>query len=257
MNRALIVCCLVTALFANEYNDDDLDGVPNSLDRCPNTPFSDIVDEYGCSIERLIRPKRYDIYFEYLYVKDKTKRDFKENDYIFSATFYRNNFDVSISGNYFNNTIKNGFSDTNIKFEYRFTPSPMWDLYVGVGIDLPTYNRDGNFFDYDFYLDNEYYYKGLKIFFGGYYSFTRDKYHTKHLHNAYGTYIGVESYYKSFAFDIAYLHMESKFQTRSNVLYGKIEKVLGKGYYLYTTLSKGLNQKAIDTIVSIGFGRRY
>ncbi len=257
MKKVLMVCFCVVAIVANEYNDDDLDGVPNNLDRCPHTPFSDIVDEYGCSIERLIRPKKYDIYFEYLYVKDRTKQTFKEHDYILSATFYHKNFDLSINGNYFHNSSKEGFSDTNIKFEYRFTPTPMWDLYAGVGVDLPTYNRNGNFFDYDLYLDNEYYYNGIKFLFGGYYSFTRDKHHTKRLHNPLGVYVGIESYYKNYSFDIAFLHMKSKFQTHSNILYGKVERGIKRGYYIYASLSKGLNERAIDTIISIGFGRRY
>ena len=29
--------------------DDDGDGVPNSIDRCPNTPRGDMVDAYGCT----------------------------------------------------------------------------------------------------------------------------------------------------------------------------------------------------------------
>lgn len=31
--------------------DDDGDGVPNSRDRCPNTPKGDFVDEHGCSLK--------------------------------------------------------------------------------------------------------------------------------------------------------------------------------------------------------------
>ncbi len=257
MKKVILICLCVLSIFANEYNDDDLDGVPNSLDRCPNTPFSDIVDEYGCSIERLIKPKSYDIYFEYVYIRDNDIVDFKENDYIFSATLYRNNFDFSITTTYFDNSLKHGFSDTSIKIEYRFTPTPMWDLYVGTGVDLPTYNRKGNFLDYNLFIDNEYYYKGVKFFVGGYYTFTRDKYRSKRLQNPYGMYIGLESYYKRWSFDIALLHSKSKFQTHSNILYTKIEKSITKGYYIYATFSKGLTHKAIDTIVSIGFGRRY
>jgi OOP family OmpA-OmpF porin len=35
--------------------DDDGDGVPNSLDRCPNTPKGDMVDAYGCTIKDEIK----------------------------------------------------------------------------------------------------------------------------------------------------------------------------------------------------------
>jgi len=39
------------------YIDSDLDGVDDSIDRCPNTPFSDLVDKYGCSIKSLVKNK--------------------------------------------------------------------------------------------------------------------------------------------------------------------------------------------------------
>jgi OOP family OmpA-OmpF porin len=35
--------------------DDDHDGVPNSRDRCPNTPRGDKVDEFGCTIQPEIK----------------------------------------------------------------------------------------------------------------------------------------------------------------------------------------------------------
>ncbi len=35
--------------------DDDGDGVPNSIDRCPNTPRGDMVDAYGCTIKDEIK----------------------------------------------------------------------------------------------------------------------------------------------------------------------------------------------------------
>jgi OOP family OmpA-OmpF porin len=35
--------------------DDDGDGVPNSIDKCPNTPKGDMVDAYGCTIKDEIK----------------------------------------------------------------------------------------------------------------------------------------------------------------------------------------------------------
>ncbi len=35
--------------------DSDQDGVPDSIDRCPNTPHGDKVDAYGCTIKQEIR----------------------------------------------------------------------------------------------------------------------------------------------------------------------------------------------------------
>ncbi|RLD83512.1 MAG: hypothetical protein DRJ10_03340, partial [Bacteroidetes bacterium] len=39
-----------TAYYKLECNDDDNDGVEDSEDQCPNTPFGDFVDLFGCSV---------------------------------------------------------------------------------------------------------------------------------------------------------------------------------------------------------------
>ncbi len=257
MKKLLFFSLVVISLMANEYNDQDLDGVPDDIDRCPNTPFSDIVDEYGCSIERLIKPRRYEWYFEYIYAQEGDVIDFKEHDYLFNTTLYRGNFDLSITALYFANTYTSGFSDANIKMEYRFTPTPMWDLYVGAGIDLPIYNKDGNFADYDLYLSSEYYYLGYKLFGGGYYTFTHDKSQTRRLQNSYGGYAGIEAYIGRYSIDFAYLYVKSKFRTRSSSLYLKLERRVHKGYYIYTSFTKGINKEALDSLLSIGFGQRF
>jgi len=257
MKRLIALLLLILSLQANEYNDDDLDGVPNYLDRCPNTPFSDIVDEYGCSIERLIRPKRFEYFFEYLYAKESDRGDFKENDYLGSFTFYRGNFDLSLTSFYFTNRFRSGFADLNIKAQYRYTPVPMWDIYLGVGVDLPIYNIHGNRVDYNLYLSNEYYFLGYKLFGGLYFTRTTDRLRGERLHNSYGGYGGIEIYKQRYSFDIVYLYNKSKFHTISNMLYFKLERTFAHNYFLFGTYTLGLNRAAIDSIVSIGFGRRF
>lgn len=49
---------LFSVLFLYGYVDSDLDGVDDSVDKCPNTPFSDLVDESGCTIKSLIEEKK-------------------------------------------------------------------------------------------------------------------------------------------------------------------------------------------------------
>ncbi|RBQ25941.1 MULTISPECIES: TolC family outer membrane protein [Arcobacteraceae] len=42
----------ITPYGCNQYEkDSDFDGIPDSKDRCPDTPFGAIVDEFGCPIE--------------------------------------------------------------------------------------------------------------------------------------------------------------------------------------------------------------
>jgi len=41
--------------------DSDLDGVPDNLDKCPNTPFLETVNKYGCSTTQLKKLKKKNI----------------------------------------------------------------------------------------------------------------------------------------------------------------------------------------------------
>ncbi len=51
VKRLLAGALLVTGIsFA--FRDSDLDGVEDSVDRCPNTPILELVDRYGCPLRR-------------------------------------------------------------------------------------------------------------------------------------------------------------------------------------------------------------
>ncbi len=51
----LLLIMLLSAFFLYGYVDSDLDGVDDSVDKCPNTPFSDLVNESGCTIKSLVK----------------------------------------------------------------------------------------------------------------------------------------------------------------------------------------------------------
>ena len=48
----LFALALVLPLTLYGYSDSDIDGVADSLDRCPNTPFEVLVDATGCDLNR-------------------------------------------------------------------------------------------------------------------------------------------------------------------------------------------------------------
>ena len=62
MKKKLLATLLflgATALMA--FTDSDLDGVEDAKDKCPNTPFMDIVDLNGCTKKSLISQHHFDI----------------------------------------------------------------------------------------------------------------------------------------------------------------------------------------------------
>ncbi len=257
MMKKVFMFVLLSVTLLAQYGDQDLDGVPDSLDRCPNTPFSDIVDRYGCSIQTLIKPRRFEYYVEFLYAKDSDPIHFQERDILSSLTLYQGDFDFSLLAFHFNNTIKKGFSDISLKVQYCLHPDPMWDLYVGAGLELPTDNFTGNRTDYTFSFNNEYFLLGYKWYGGGYYTFVQDRYKNRHLKDSYGGFVGFERYFDRYSFDLAYLYNHSKFGSITHMAYTKVERYLSHHYYLFFTYSHALNNQTIDQIFSFGFGRRY
>ena len=254
--RFFLIVLVVVAALSNEYHDEDLDGVIDSLDRCPHTPFNDIVDEYGCSVERLMRPKRLEQSFEYLYIKDKQSR-FKERDFVYNLSLYKDRFSLSFSIPYFFNASKEGLSDVSIEAEYRLTPTPMWDLYLDAGVQLPTFNVNGNRLDWGIGVRSDYFLSDYKLFSGLYYSLTQDRFRRKKAKNYYGVYGGAEYYWKGCLIDLAYIYNKGKFGRVSHFGYMKAEYLLNTHTFIYSYASFGLNKKAIDHIYAFGIGRRF
>ncbi len=48
-NLNVLLTLLLFSNIALSYQDMDIDGVDDSVDWCPNSPFDELVDEFGCS----------------------------------------------------------------------------------------------------------------------------------------------------------------------------------------------------------------
>ena len=66
-----LILLLTYSLLA--YNDADMDGVDDKIDKCLDTPFMDLVNKDGCTKSSLISPHHFDIIFGTSYLNyDKT-----------------------------------------------------------------------------------------------------------------------------------------------------------------------------------------
>ena len=61
MKKILLIGALALSCFAA---DSDLDGVPDNLDLCPNTPFLETVNKNGCSTSQLKKPVKFNLSIE-------------------------------------------------------------------------------------------------------------------------------------------------------------------------------------------------
>ncbi len=174
----IVLNILLLGLFASSlfaYVDSDMDGVEDSIDRCPNTAFTDLVDINGCTQKSLVSPHHYDIIFGASY---------SASDYLtLNATdslagnvqvdYYYKNFSLQASTSYFT-TEGNGFSDSGLYDSfvggaYQFRPMRNLSLRLGAGALLPTYKStlDNNNMDYTANINLSYNLGNVNLF-GGY-----------------------------------------------------------------------------------------
>ncbi len=160
-------------LFA--YTDSDFDGVVDSVDRCPNTPFSELVDISGCTTKSLISPHHYDIIVGASY-SDSDYQTLNQTDTLSSTIqvdYYYKNFSLQASTSYFNTSgdefSDNGFYDSYLGTSYQFKPLDSLTLRVGAGVLLPTYETslNNNNTDYVGSLNLSYNLDDVSLF-GGY-----------------------------------------------------------------------------------------
>jgi hypothetical protein len=132
----------VTLLYA--YSDLDLDGVDDSIDQCPNTPITDLVDAKGCSTESVIIEQHYDIIFGLSFGELHYRLNEKSETYTTTVQFdyYRGDLSLQCVTSYFQNSSttgdESGMNDTTIAGYYQWYFNPDLSVQMGLGVILPT-----------------------------------------------------------------------------------------------------------------------
>ena len=132
------------------YIDMDIDGVDDSVDQCPNTPFMETVDINGCSEEALISQSHYDIIIGAAY----SQIDYITNEKTDTVTstlqvdYFQDNFSLQAVGSYYNSSSdtydESGLNDTILAAYYLIPLSSDFRLRIGAGVILPTYDTSLN-----------------------------------------------------------------------------------------------------------------
>ena len=102
MRKLLLPILLTASLFA--YNDSDLDGVADEIDRCPNTPLTDLADANGCSKESLVSNNHFDIIIGEEYSQSKYELTPSTDTYNTNVQvdYYYKNFSLQALTSYYN-----------------------------------------------------------------------------------------------------------------------------------------------------------
>jgi len=178
LQRIILLLLLIFSYAHSEYFDSDFDGVEDAYDKCPNTPFSELVDINGCAVKSLLSLHHFDIITGVSY-SDSDYQTLNKTD-TFSTPlqfdYYYKNFSLQVTTSYFT-TSGSGFSDRGyydsfIGASYQENVLENLSLQVGAGILLPTYQTElnNNRADYTASLNLSYTLSKFSLFAG--YSFT-------------------------------------------------------------------------------------
>ena len=162
------LCALFT--FANTIKDSDLDGVPNNLDLCPNTPFLAPVNKYGCSAQQwkklmAKKKKKNKINFNINlgYEHDHYKSSKSSNLYFTSIYARKNNLRISLYYSMLNDGYENGYKSNDLitSLNYYYYNIPNVALKLEAKVYFPTYFNDKT--DYAFLIQGTYFFKNFDI----------------------------------------------------------------------------------------------
>ena len=281
--KLTLLATVVFALNLHAFTDSDLDGVDDSVDKCPNTPFMDIVDLNGCTKKSLLKTttkKPSNHHFDIIVGASYSGADYNQlsrNDTTatsLQADYYYKDLSIQASTSYYyskesNGRTSNGFYDAFVGASYRIQATKDLKFYIGLGALLPTYDTSFNNINTDYKASVSFsYYIGKVNLFGGYsYTLIGDddvvvvdsagnaydyKYHNT---NSYNGGIGV------YATNRLYLSA-SYFEGDS--IYVGYEKIKSASLYAYYTINRnwfttfsyarGLSDTATDNYASIRLG---
>lgn len=170
----LVILTLVTInLYA--YTDNDMDGVDDTIDRCPNSLLTDLVDMNGCTKKSLISPHSYGIIIGGNYSDSDYLRQGKTDTLAtsFQVDYYYKQFSLQASTSYFkadgSGYSDSGLYDTFVGASYRLNKINDLSVSLSAGVILPTYDSelDNNNMDYTASLNLSYALEKINIF-GGY-----------------------------------------------------------------------------------------
>ena len=256
---------IATTSFA--YEDLDMDGVEDKIDRCPNTSFNDLVDIRGCAIKSLTYEEHFDVIVGVNY-SDSDYRILSQTDTFSTsvqADYYYKDFSFQAYTSYFttadHDNPESGLYDSFLGVYYKEKLSDSLFASVGTGIFLPTYETSlhNNNADYILSLNLSYAIEDMNIFGGYAYTLINDDdvkgvvsyQNTKALSVGLGYYID-SNLYMSVAYNATNSIYRGEEDMRTLSFYANY--TIDANWFSMFTYARGLSDSAINNYASIRLG---
>jgi len=263
VTRLLFLLLISTAALtaAASYVDYDLDGVDDSIDLCPNTPFDVLVDAHGCDMEKKqTLPGKVLIQAG---VSRTIDSEYKETTILnFFADYSYGNWDISLASNNYAtgdlSTILDAEDDLFLTLGYTFHMEAL-TTKIMAGTTFAFMEECDNDRDNSWYgaLDLDYQLNDTVNLFG-YYSFTINsdtkylKYKNFHTLSAGAGYMPASSWYTSFSYNYASSCYSGGENYQSLSWFNAY--MLTSSLYLSVNYTYGLNDASYDHTISFAIG---
>lgn len=265
--KRFIPLLIASYLAAAPASDSDFDGVPDSGDRCPGTPFSERVDAQGCSTASEARSV-----FEVSLGGSYSTGEYGTGETIdsysgdFAAAFYGTHFFAGVATSYYfkgaydptvSGTDTGGFSDLYLNAGYAFYTSDHLVLTPALQLKLPTANKDLGTGETDIGASlqalNHFKRFDLFVFLG--YTITGDTPVQTYNDIAFGSvgaaYTAADTWYASLSFDVSESYLPGDPALTTLSFYGSA--ALDERHALRLYYSAGLSETAAQHALSLMF----
>lgn len=251
MKKSIITILLLAfPLFAQEFIDSDLDGVEDSRDKCPDTPFLELVDSDGCPLKRSKFYLRLGLSFS----EEQLDQRYSTS---YSLAYAYGNFYVSATGRYYLKTADGtGLGDSSLYGSYTFSFDGFY-IIPGIRFRLPTGDRkftDG-YVDTTFSGIFDYYVGDFDFFFYGSYTIRSNPLlNNTHTLSAGPGYYLTDSVYANLTYDLVKSSVrEIYYQYLSAFFLFDLTDI----FYATLSYSYGLTPDSTDHTASFRIGMRF
>ncbi len=248
----LIYLIFYTYLHA-EFIDDDLDGVANEDDLCPNSQLTEIVDSKGCGIKKITfkEDDHFDISVGYTYLKEDANNSQRFQS--LSIDYYYKNFSIWLySSKYNSQNIENSFDDLTLAVYHRWL-YPSYNIKMGFGSYIPYNSNGGNKTDYFVTIKGMKYTKKYNFIAEYQYTFMYDN--TTQNSNRLTLSVGYNLTSKSYS-SISYSKQTSIYKNEKNInnitLY--YSHFWNSNWFITGEIVKGLSSSSVDYSTSLSIG---
>ena len=247
--KALLLLFLVGSLNAKVFLDNDLDGVANEDDKCPNSQITDIVDKDGCAKDKVTFKKEQHIDVSIGVSRQKVANSSWSTSKNISLGYYYDSMNLWLTYSKYNDSTY----DTLTFAAYYNLDIDKSLITFGVGSYIPTNSNKSDKTDYFLSLKYSYFFTNSSISIEYLHLFSKD------LDTKDSNFLSLEYGYllnKNLYLSISYKLESSIYKDESNRqtlgLFGNY--TFDNNWYVSAQLSKDLsNSSNISYSLSVGY----